>query len=102
MKKLMILAALLMGATAFGKTLEGTAEGYNGPIKVAVTMDGDKITKVEVAEHTETKRIFKTTEPVLTALVGKTSVEGVDVVAGATYSSEGILNAVKDALSKNK
>ncbi|MGL4732775.1 MAG: FMN-binding protein, partial [Fusobacteriaceae bacterium] len=30
----------------------------------------------------------------------KTSTEGVDVVAGATYSSEGILDAVKDALGK--
>lgn len=91
---------VLIGAAAFAKTLEGTAEGFNGPIKVSVTMDGEKIAKVEVAHHEETKRIFKTTEPVLAALVGKTSIEGVDVVAGATYSSEGILNAVKEALSK--
>lgn len=101
MKKLLVLATLLVSAAAFGKTLEGTAEGYKGPITVAVTMDGDKIAKVEVTEHKETKAIFRKAEAgVLPALVGKTSTEGVDVVAGATYSSEGILNAVKEALAK--
>ncbi|MGL5099614.1 MAG: FMN-binding protein [Fusobacteriaceae bacterium] len=42
----------------------------------------------------------KASVKITAALVGKTSTEGVDVVAGATYSSEGILNGVKEALAK--
>ncbi|MGL6120643.1 MAG: FMN-binding protein [Fusobacteriaceae bacterium] len=100
MKKLLVLS-LVLSAVAFGKVVEGTGEGYKGPVKVAVTLDGDKITKVEVLEYKDTRGIFKKASvSITTALVGKTSTEGVDVVAGATLSSEGILNGVKDALTK--
>lgn len=99
MKKLLVLA-LVLSTMAFGKVLEGTGEGYKGTIKVAVTLDGDKIAKVEIVETTDTKAIFRKAATLTETLVGKTSTEGVDVVAGATYSSEGILNAVKEALAK--
>lgn len=99
MKKILVLTALLSAVT-FGKVLEGTSESYGGTMKVSVTMDGDKIAKVEVTENSDTRAYFRKASALLTALEGKASTEGVDVVAGATYSSEGILDAVKDALGK--
>ncbi len=78
----------------------GEAEGFGGTIKVKVTMDGDKIANIEVLSHGETAGIsdpaFNT---IPQAIIDAQSTE-VDVVANATYTSNGIMAAVNDALSK--
>lgn len=78
----------------------GEADGFAGPIKVKVTMDGDKIAKIDVLSHGETAGIsdpaFNT---IPQAIIDAQSAE-VDVVANATYTSNGIMAAVQDALSK--
>lgn len=78
----------------------GEAEGFGGTIKVKVTMDGDKIANIEVLSHGETAGIadpaFNT---IPQAIIDAQSTE-VDVVANATYTSNGIMAAVQDALSK--
>lgn len=78
----------------------GEADGFGGPIKVKVTMDGDKIANIEVLNHAETAGIadpaFNT---IPQAIIDAQSTE-VDVVANATYTSNGIMAAVQDALSK--
>ncbi|MGL6100028.1 MAG: FMN-binding protein [Fusobacteriaceae bacterium] len=99
MKKILLLTVLL-SAVSFGEILEGTSESYGGTMKVSVTMDGDKISKVEVTENSDTRAYFRKASALLSKLEGKTSTEGLDIIAGATYSSEGILDAVKDALKK--
>ena len=73
-----------------------------GEIKVKVTMDGNKIAKIEVLSHGETPAFFDKVNPsLLDAMVAANSAE-VDTVAGATCSSKGLIEAVKDALSKVK
>ena len=73
-----------------------------GEIKVKVTMDGNKIAKIEVLSHGETPAFFEKVSPsLLDAMVAANSAE-VDTVAGATCSSKGLIEAVKDALSKVK
>ena len=73
-----------------------------GEIKVKVTMDGNKIAKIEVLSHGETPAFFEKVNPsLLDAMVAANSAE-VDTVAGATCSSKGLIEAVKDALSKVK
>ena len=80
--------------------LTGTADGYIGPITVAVTMDGDKIASVEVLSNSETIEIAGgALEQIPKAIVEANSPD-VDVVSGATYTSKGIMNAVKDALGQ--
>lgn len=78
----------------------GEADGFGGPIKVKVTMDGDKIANIEVLSHGETAGVsdpaFNT---IPQAIIDAQSTE-VDVVANATYTSKGIMAAVQDALSK--
>ena len=79
--------------------LTGTADGFMGPITVSVTMDGDTITAVEVVSNSETPEIAGTAlEQIPAAIVAANSAD-VDVVSGATYTSNGIINAVKNALS---
>ncbi|MBE5809370.1 MAG: FMN-binding protein [Clostridiales bacterium] len=81
----------------------GVGKGFGGDIKVKVTMDGNKIAKIEVLEHAETAGIFDKAYPTVTdAIVAANGVEGIDAVAGATFSSNGLIEAVQDALSKVK
>ena len=78
--------------------LTGTADGFMGPITVEVTMDGDTITGVTVVSNSETPEIAAgALEQIPEAIVAANSPD-VDVVAGATYTSNGIINAVKAAI----
>lgn len=80
----------------------GTAEGMGGTLTVKVTMDGDKIAKVEVVSHTESEGISDPAiETVPDAIVEAQSTE-VETVSGATVTSKAILAAVEDALTKVK
>lgn len=100
MKKLLALS-LVLSTLSFAKVLEGTGEGRNGVIKLAVTLDGDKISEIEVVESSDTRGQFnRAINSIKSNLLGKTSTEGVDIVAGSTLSSEGILEAVNNALSQ--
>ena len=71
-----------------------------GEIKVKVTMDGDKIAKIEVLSHNETAGIsdpaFKTLPD---AIIAANSTQ-VDTVSGATKTSEALIAAVNDALAQ--
>ena len=73
-----------------------------GEIKVKVTMDGDKIAKIEVLSHNETAGIsdpaFNT---IPDAIIAANSTQ-VDVVSGATKTSNALIEAVNDALSQIK
>ena len=81
----------------------GVGKGFGGDVKVKVTMDGDKIAKIEVLEHGDTAGICeKAFDTLPEKIIAANGVEGVDVVGGATFSSQGLIDAVKDALSKVK
>ncbi len=86
-------------AVATTQTLTGEGDGYGGKITVTVTVDGDTITAVEVDAPDETAGV---SDPAISgipeAIVAAGTVDGVDVVAGATWTSNGILYAVNNAL----
>ena len=80
----------------------GESNGFGGPVKVKVTMDGDKIANIEVLSHTETAGVSDPAfETIPAAILNAQSTE-VDAVSGATVSSKAIMAAVEDALSKVK
>ena len=79
--------------------LTGTADGFGGPITVSVTMDGDKIAAVEVVSNSETPEIAGAALEQIPAAIVAANSPDVDVVSGATYTSNGIINAVKNAIS---
>lgn len=81
--------------------LVGTAEGHNGPLTVAVTMDGDTITDVVVTDHTETEGLADPAISDVPAAIVETNSADVDTVSGATITSNAIMDAVKDALNNN-
>ena len=80
----------------------GTSE-IGGEVKVKVTMDGDKIAKIEVLSHNETPGFFSKAYPALTdAIVAANGTTGVDTVSGATCSSKALIEAVNNALAQVK
>ena len=78
----------------------GEGEGFGGTIKVKVTVDGDKISKIEVLSHGETAGVSDPAfETIPDAIIQAQSTD-VELASGASYSSQGIIDAVKDALSQ--
>ena len=78
----------------------GEGEGFGGTIKVKVTVDGDKISKIEVLSHGETAGVSDPAfETIPDAIIQAQSTD-VELASGASYSSQGIIDAVKAALSQ--
>ena len=81
-------------------TYTGTGKGYSGTVTLTATIKKGVIKSLEV-EHTDTPMFFKKAWDVLEVeIIQNQSVEGIDTVSGATYSSKGILNAMKDILKQ--
>ncbi len=80
----------------------GVGKGFGGDIKVKVTMNGDQIAKIEVLEHAETPGICEKAFNSLPEAIAAAQSTEVDAVAGATYSSKGLIEAVNDALAQIK
>ena len=95
MKKILALVlALTMMLPGFAMadmtagTYEAAAKGFHGDVKLAVTVDAEKITAIEVVEHSETEGIGSVALPQLVEAVLAAQTIGVDSVSGATVTSE--------------
>lgn len=79
---------------------DGQAQGYNGSVKVKLTVTDGKIANVEVTENTETKDVAgKALSDIPKKIVEKNDAK-VDIVSGATLTSNAIIKATQDALGK--
>lgn len=76
----------------------GTGEGYYGPVTVLVTISSDRITAVSVLSHEDDPEYMNDAANGVTASVLLLQSANVSAVSGATYSSEGIMDAVSAAL----
>lgn len=82
-------------------TYTGFGDGMNGKVKVSVTISQDKITSISVGENSEDEEYLAEAKGVIDRIIASQSTD-VDVVSGATYSSNGIIGGVNEALSKAK
>ena len=108
MKKLIIavlLIALVVGGVFAQQrfrrgTYTATAQGYEGPITVSVTVNASRITAIVVDSHGDTgafaNMVFQTLIP---AMIEAQSTD-VDVLSGATGTSTGLKAAVQDAIDQ--
>ena len=99
----LVMVLGLMSVTAYAAELtdgvfEGTGKSFGGDLKVAVTVEGGKITKVEVLSHGDTAGVCDAAMEKIPAAIVEAQSADVDVVTGATLSSNGIMAAVKNAL----
>lgn len=81
-------------------TFTGSASGYHGTVKVSVTIKNNKIKAIKILETHDDAAYFNRAKGILLPLMLKKQSTNVDAVSGATYSSNGIIKAVRNALSK--
>lgn len=82
---------------------EGTAEGYNGTMTVAVGIDSTgAITSVRLVDSTDDFASKVSDEAFTSQFVGKTSTDGISTISGATVSSTAFIEAVNNALAAQK
>lgn len=91
-------AAMAEGMTP--GTYEAEAQGFHGDVKLSVTVDAEKITAIDILEHSETEGIGAAALPKLVEAVLANQTIGVDSVAGATVTSEAFKAAMTDALTQ--
>ena len=79
-------------------TYKGSANGYGGKVTVNVTVSKKTMTAIDIVSAPgETDSFFNRAKGVIDEMLTAQSTD-VDVVSGATYSSNGIIGAVKNAL----
>ena len=95
----MLLGCVCAQAMTAG-TYEAAAPGFHGDVKIAVTVDDNAITAIEVLEHSETEGIGSVALPQLVEAVLANQTIGVDSVSGATITSDAFKAAMTDALTQ--
>jgi hypothetical protein len=93
------------GASTSGRVVTGDViNGPYGPSQVAVTLSGNKITKVTVLQHTDdgsnSQLIDGNALPKLTSETLAAQSAKIDAVSGASYTSAGYIKSLQSALDK--
>lgn len=101
---LFLITALLISLTGCGASVKagsftGTATGYHGHLGVTTEIGEDgKITDITVDKNNETEGIGTVAMEKIPQRIIEAQSLGVDAISGATLTSNGIINAVADAL----
>lgn len=78
-------------------TYEAEADGYNGPMKVSVKFNEDKVEEIEIVENVETDHVGTPAFDIVKEDILKANGTGVDNVSGATITSAAFKSAVNKA-----
>ena len=79
-------------------TYTGSGTGFRGETSVSVTVANGYITAIKVEDYNDDERYFSRAETTVINEILEGQTPDVDAVSGATYSSNGIMEAVADAL----
>ena len=83
-------------------TYTGSGSGFGGTTNISVTISNGKITSIKTISNDDTQQYYNRAIGKITNSVISSQSGSVDTVSGATHSSDGIIEAVKNALSKAK
>jgi len=81
-----------------GEIFEGVGQGFRGPISVQVRMSDGSITEIEIVDSMEDRFVGGAAMEELIDLVIMYNTADIDAVSGATETSEGFLEAVRNAI----
>ena len=80
---------------------EAEAEGYAGKVHVKLSIENDAITSISAwADDDDPEYFGDAMNTVIPQIGAKTSADGIDACSGATYSSNGIIEAARKALEQ--
>jgi uncharacterized protein with FMN-binding domain/NAD-dependent dihydropyrimidine dehydrogenase PreA subunit len=84
-------------------TYQGSGSGFRGATTtVSVTFKNDKITDISTVSYGDDAPFYNRSYSAVTQEIISSQSVGVDAVSGATFSSNGIMQAVSDAMDKAK
>lgn len=83
-------------------TYEGSGRGFKGTTTVSVVVKNGKITEVSTISSRDDRRFYERAYSVISDEIISSQSTEVNAVSGATFSSNGIMQAVADALSNAK
>lgn len=89
----------MTNATFKDGTYIGVGEGYRGDIKVSVVIKNGKIYKINILSTEDDEQYFSKARKLTSSIITKQTAD-VDTISGATFSSNGIIEAVSNALQK--
>ena len=96
-------------AGAAGNTYSATAQGFGGPVKVTLTLDGNTITAIEIGDESfaETPGLGAKAleEDFQKQFIGKTiplTLEDIDAITGATVTSTAVITAIGQIAEEQK
>ena len=81
-------------------TYQGSAKGYNGDVVIDVTFTANGITEIAVVDSRETQHVGTPAFDILFPLIQEYTSSNIDVVSGATFTSNAVLSAVESAATK--
>ena len=77
---------------------KGTGTGYAGNITVSVQIKDKQIVSIDILSSSDDEAFFSRAKAVIDKIIEGQTLD-VDTVSGATFSSRGIISAVKNALT---
>ena len=81
-------------------TYTGTGKGFRGNTKVTVTVEKGVISDISVDSYKDDEEFFSRAESGIISAVIRSQSADVDAVSGATFSSKGLIDAIKNALGE--
>jgi uncharacterized protein with FMN-binding domain len=111
MKKLILILSVLLVGCSYQKeseniykdgTYETSVDGYGGTFKMEVVIEDDKIKDVVVGENDETPSIGGVAIEQLISEMKEKQSSDIDVVSGATKTSQAMINDFQEILDKAK
>ena len=100
-----LLAMSMVGCSSSKATqtvITKSAKGFGGDVSVTVTFEGDKIVDVKAEGKDETEAIGGKALESLPGEIVKANSADVDVMSGATFTSNAIITATKAAIAEAK
>lgn len=79
---------------------QGVGQGHHGPIRISIITDAYNIKEINIIEEYEMPELARIVYDKIPTQVIKKNSTDVDVVAGASYTSRGLIEAIKDGLDK--
>ena len=76
----------------------GSADAFRGDVEVQVTVEKQKVTDISILSYCDTEEYFFRAAPAVIEQMKAEQSRNVDAVSGATYSSNGVIHAVANAL----
>ena len=83
-------------------TYTGSGEGFNGPVTVTINVSQGNIVSAGYDGEDDEPEFSNAWNGIYNQVLGRQSADGLDTVSGATYSSNGLIQAFQSAVSQAK